>query len=128
MECVAKHLDAYAALSAPVQGPVDRIDTSEPPANKADQVRRQYLAVAHLAIALALVHEQLADSIALAPKLVDLRGQRSASIMETLGDILNAMDANDPDDDWLNPVFEVAHKMWPDAKGEYVRGVQDAAP
>lgn len=80
------------------------------------QAARQYEAVAHMARALAQVHEDIAKILRseheYAP--LELAGERSARIMETLGDILNGMDAVDESQDgWLDAVFHEAHRMWP---------------
>lgn len=80
-----------------------------------DQVSKQYLAVAHLAGALARVHADLAEIVKRDedPEMIKLRGARSARIMEVLGDILNGMDAVDRDEDaWLDPIFEAAHSLF----------------
>lgn len=109
---------ALAALDAAGQA-VARIDATQPPATMAEQVRRQYLAVAHMARALASVHEDIAPSICMAENLVKLRGQRSAELMYLLGDILNGMDAVDAGEDgWLDPIFDAAHEMFPPAAGQ----------
>ena len=43
-------------------------------------------------------------------------GKHTAQRMETLGDMINGMDAVEPEDDWMVPFFEKAHKMWKDSK------------
>ena len=84
------------------------------------QVLDQYRVVAHLAKQLSIVHEQSAEHWALAPldeMMIDMLGQRSASIMEELGDILNGMDAVDPaQDGWCDPIFHAAQNAWPQAQ------------
>lgn len=78
------------------------------------QVVLQYRAVAHLANAIARVHTEIAATIKSSPELLDLRGKRSAHLMEILGDILNGMDAVDPAEDaWMDPIFKEAHRLWP---------------
>ena len=83
------------------------------------QVIDQYRVVVHLARSLALVHEQSIEAYASREQsatMIDMLGSRSASIMETLGDILNGMDAVDDDEDgWTAPIFAVAHATWPTA-------------
>lgn len=85
---------------------------------KREQVVKQCRVVAHLAKALADVH---ADYVTLlesgAPLPLDVVGARTARIMETLGDVLNGMDAADDDDDWTAPVFAEAQRLWP-SEGE----------
>lgn len=82
-----------------------------------EQVIAQSRVVAHLAKQIAIVHEQTSDaynSVDMSPTLIDLVGNRTASAMEALGDILNGMDAVDDDEDgWTAPVFEAAQKLWP---------------
>lgn len=80
------------------------------------QVIAQYRAVAHMAKALAAVHEQMADMFEAAPEASHstIAGPRSAYIMETLGNILNGMEAVDSDEDaWLDPIFAAARRLWP---------------
>lgn len=87
-------------------------------AEKQTQVAAQCRAVAHMAKALAEVHEAKASILDLPQKYDPLEfvGQQTASLMETLGDILNGMDANDDKEDaWLKPVFQKAHELWPAA-------------
>lgn len=83
------------------------------------QVRDQYIVVAHLADAL----KQLADDnvrllavagpTSLGLGILELKGRETARIMETLGDILNGMDAVEPADSWVDAIFQVAQKMFP---------------
>lgn len=83
------------------------------------QVAEQCKAVAHMAAALAEVYRVKADNFANEAnkgpdQLVDLVGNWSAGHMETLGNILNGMDAVDGDeDDWMEPVFREAQRLWP---------------
>jgi hypothetical protein len=83
---------------------------------KREQVAKQWGAVSHLAAVLAeiarvnsgMVREGTFD-VAL-----NLHGHRTAYLMGVLGDALNGMDAVDEDKDgWLDPIYEVAHKMFP---------------
>lgn len=80
-----------------------------------EQARQQCLAVAHMAKALQLVHEARASILARsALDLTEAIGESTAYIMESLGYMLSNMDAVDAEEDaWLDPVFEAAHKMWP---------------
>jgi hypothetical protein len=82
---------------------------------KRKQVAEQYRVVVHLANALACVHQDLIPLIqdGCGDELLDLRGERSARIMEVLGDILNGMDAVTEEDNWTAPIFDGAHKRWP---------------
>lgn len=85
-----------------------------------DQVAQQCKAVAHMATALAQVHSDKAEIIAAGgtlyndSTLLNMIGRNTARYMEKLGDILNGMDAVDEKEDaWLDPVFEEAHRLWP---------------
>ena len=72
--------------------------------------------VAHLATALARVHSDYAKLAAL-PAFAEILphvGERSARFMEELGEALNGMDASSPDDAWTAPIFEKAHRLFPD--------------
>lgn len=87
-------------------------------AQKRTQVAAQYRAVAHMAKALMDVHTQIAPLIAEGiggvDSILDIQGARSAHIMEVLGDVLNGMDAVDPEEDaWISPVFDEAHRLFP---------------
>ena len=77
----------------------------------AEQVADQYKVVAALAANLKEVHEQLEPTIrqGMLGSIRDIQGERSAHIMEVLGDILNEMDAVAGEDAWMNPIFEKAH-------------------
>lgn len=83
--------------------------------DKAKQVAAQCQVVAHLATALAGVHahKSILFERGLAPDLVEMVGEHTARFMETLGDMLNGMDAITDDDAWTDPVFEAAHRLWP---------------
>lgn len=45
--------------------------------------------------------------------LLDLAGLRTASMMESLGNILNGIDAVEDDDEWIDPIFDRAREMFP---------------
>lgn len=79
------------------------------------QVANQCKVVAHLATAIAGVfsdYEAMFRDNA-APLLIAQVGERSARLMETLGDILNGMDAATEEDEWTSPIFEEARRRWP---------------
>jgi len=83
---------------------------------KHKQVSDQCRVVAHLATAIAQVHTDKATLFAenRAPSIVDHVGRHTAYLMETLGNILNGMDAVDEkEDDWVLPIFVEAHRMFP---------------
>lgn len=87
----------------------------QPSVEMMEQVARQCSAVRHLAVVLAQLHGDYACMFAAGhhEKIADLFGHRTAAMMETLGDILNGMDAVEEGDDWLDPIFEEAHRRWP---------------
>lgn len=76
-----------------------------------EQVKLQCQVVAYLARAIADVFEDHSKFIH--PELVELRGKLSAGLMDILGDILNGMDACTEDDEWTAPIFDEAHRLWP---------------
>lgn len=84
---------------------------------KMKQIADQCRAVAHMARALESVHRDYAmmfdDSPAFVASIADMVGRRTASFMEQLGDMLNAMDAVSEEDEWIEPVFRSAQEMWP---------------
>lgn len=69
--------------------------------DKQNQVIAQCKAVAHLASALAKIHNESADIYAQLdePPTLDIVGERTAFFMEQLGDWLNEMDAVSEEDD-----------------------------
>jgi hypothetical protein len=85
------------------------------------QVAAQCRAVAHMADALALVHKDKAQMIGAGSYgPTELVGRHTARLMETLGDILNGMDAVDETEDaWLDPVFKEAQRRWPSTSGAF---------
>lgn len=79
------------------------------------QVAAQCRAVVHLATQIALVHSDKAEMFAAGyqDSLIDFCGDETAGLMETLGDILNGMDAVSAEDKWMDPIFEKANQLWP---------------
>ena len=83
--------------------------------DKRTQIADQCRVVAALARAIAEVYGDYAIIIREdgTNRLVNDRiGARSAQLMETLGDILNGMDAATEDDAWMTPIMQRAHEMW----------------
>lgn len=83
---------------------------------KKEQVAQQYRAIIHMAEAIAKVHKDLLPLLGASPfeDLLDHQGKWSAARMEVLGDMLNNMEANDPEaDKWMDPVFAEAQRLWP---------------
>lgn len=83
--------------------------------DKLMQVSRQCSAVRYLATELALLYGDLAKIFAAGhfPNIADMDGEKSAALMEILGDILNGADAVPEGIEWLDPIFEEAHRRWP---------------
>lgn len=82
---------------------------------KRKQVATQCRAVSHMAKALAQInddYEKLFEEGS-ADHLIDQVGNRTAHQMETLGNILNGMDAADEQDKWMDAVFKEAQRLWP---------------
>lgn len=82
---------------------------------KRKQVADQCKVVAHLATVLTEINstnEAMIREGSLA-RILDIIGRRTAYQMEQLGDMLNAMDAAEEEDEWMDPIFEKAHQLWP---------------
>lgn len=98
---------------------MDEDDAPVAPAKTREQVVVQLKAVAHLAKQIAAVHDGKAAAYAetaMEEGFIDFVGYESAALMETLGNILNNMDAVDETEDaWMEPIFKVAHATWPRA-------------
>jgi uncharacterized coiled-coil protein SlyX len=79
------------------------------------QVAEQCRVVAHLARAIAEVYDDMAKLVdsGMRDQTADRLGNRSASLMEYLGEVLNNMDAISDDDAWTAPVFERAQALFP---------------
>lgn len=82
---------------------------------KRAQLVAQCKAIVHLANTLSAVHGNLAKLYATTENdaHVDFVGDLTAARMETLGNMLNGMDAVTQEDEVLSPVFEAAHRLWP---------------
>ena len=84
--------------------------------DKRKQVALQCKAVSHMAKAIAEIYsdyEAMFERDGGMRGLEDQVGKRTAAWMETLGDMLNGIDAAMPEDDWMAPVFEEAQRLWP---------------
>lgn len=79
------------------------------------QVADQCRVVAKLAENIAQIYRDYAKMFdaGVAVELLGQVGERTASQMETLGDILNGMDAVSEEDTWMVPIFETAQRLWP---------------
>lgn len=79
-----------------------------------EQVAKQCDAIVHMCKALIEVHSDYARMFREGTTLpVNQVGRSTAWRMETLGDMLNGMDAVTDEDEFLDPVFEEAHRRWP---------------
>lgn len=83
--------------------------------SKTDQVAKQCRAVVSLATAISELHSDLEKVVVSgsASLILDQIGNRTAALMETLGNVLNETDAVSEDDDALDDVFAAAQKMFP---------------
>jgi hypothetical protein len=83
--------------------------------NKQAQVADQCRCVAGLCRAIAAVHQDYATLFneGRMEDVADQIGNRTAALMEELGNILNGMDAVDGADEWMDPIFAEAHRMFP---------------
>ena len=82
------------------------------PAKTREQVVAQYRVIAHLARQIAIVHEQMAETyghpqVPMEAGFLDMLGNDTARRMETLGDMLNGMDAVDEEGAALGKVTAV---------------------
>lgn len=84
---------------------------------KREQVADQCKAVHHLAGAIRELMEDyermFRDENCHIDNLVPQVGGRTAVWMEKLGNMLNGCDAVTEGDEWLDPIFEKAHKLFP---------------
>ncbi len=110
-------LDAASILEGLSAGGI-AVQTAAPaPTNLSERGAQAWLqckAVAHMARALAEVHEDRALILGHSENFTDEIGESSAALMEWLGDQLSNMDAMEGEADaWLDPVFEAAQATWP---------------
>jgi hypothetical protein len=86
---------------------------------KMTQIAAQCRAIVHMAMCITQLHLDKACMFSnpacndAMTDIADIVGERTASFMEQLGDMLNAMDAVTEDDEWLTPIFEEAQRRWP---------------
>jgi hypothetical protein len=88
-----------------------RVEKTATPA----QVALQCKVVASLARSIASVHDDYQKMMESGDPggLARIAGERTAEFMERLGDMLNSMDAVSDEDEWMTPIFEVAHDLFP---------------
>lgn len=84
---------------------------------KRRQVADQCRVIAYMADIIAKVHSDYArlfqDGAGM-EGLEDRVGERTAVLMNTLGDILNGIDAVNEEDAWVNPIMERSRKVFPE--------------
>lgn len=82
---------------------------------KRAQVIAQCKVVAHLAQAMADLHTDLATAYAspACDPILNMAGNRTAQFMEDMGNWLSNMDAVEEGDEWTAPIYEAAHRMFP---------------
>jgi hypothetical protein len=89
-------------------------------AAKLKQVADQCRVIAHMGKALTELHNDLAKLFdggrAPAGELADGIGRRTAAWMEVLGDMLSGIDAVTEEDEWTDPIFKEAQRMFPGAE------------
>lgn len=81
------------------------------------QVAAQCRAVAHMASVISQVHKDKAKIIdgGHADDILDLVGHFTSQRLESLGNILNGMDAVTDEDDWIAPIIIAARERWPES-------------
>src|SRR4051812_40714364 len=83
-------------------------------AEKIEQVKAQYRAIVQMAREIADLHEEIVERIPQhIGQVLDVVGPQSARFMEDLGDMMNALDIVEKEDDWMQPIFERAHELYP---------------
>lgn len=85
---------------------------------KREQVIDQCKAVAHMAQAILDIHNDYVNVFksGTSDQILDVVGERTAAWMETLGDMLNGIDAVIDEDDWIAPVLSEAQRRFPTAQ------------
>lgn len=82
---------------------------------KRHQAAHQCRVIVYLATAIARIETDMLQMIAHGRMdgAIDFTGELSHRLMNTLGDVLNNMDAADDADKWMDLVFEKAREMFP---------------
>lgn len=82
---------------------------------KKEQVALQCDAVAYMAKIIAEVYSNYAMMFRNGDAEIVLEqvGARTASFMETLGNMINATDSCTEEDEWMDSIFEEAQRLWP---------------
>ena len=85
---------------------------------KRKQVSDQCPAIAHLAEIISKVHSGCAYLFAsgspMMTGLEDQVGERTACLLDYLGDVLNGMDAVDDGDEWIGEVLRMSREIFPE--------------
>lgn len=83
---------------------------------KRKQVVAQYNVIVHMASTIAKLYADkaslYADNCISVDELVEMEGESSLSLMDTLGNILNNRDAVTEEDEWAFPVLERGQEMF----------------
>ena len=109
-EILLAALDEINRADAPAASP----DDAAIAVSREQQVKDQCRVVQHLATVIAGLHRPMMREVLAGPHLLEPTGRRTARLMNTLGDILNGMDAVDEADEWTAPIFERAQEMFSD--------------
>jgi hypothetical protein len=92
--------------------------------SKKQQVIDQYKVIAAQAKALLELADAeisyLKSDTFMTDSLLEMIGQRSAGWMEDLGNMINHVDAATEEDEWMDPIFDKAHEMFPQDQGNQV--------
>lgn len=84
---------------------------------KLDQVAAQCRVVVHLCSAMIDLYKMHSELFASHNEghaaLADMLGERTAHLMEYLGDHLNEIDAVTGDDEWTDAIYARAHELFP---------------
>lgn len=82
---------------------------------KVDQVSAQFNVVQALAEHIQTIANELQEKIVegMPESAMDVLGNRSARLMEDLEDLSGALNGLEVDDEWMTPVFERAHELYP---------------
>lgn len=75
------------------------------------QVVDQCRVVEHLATELAKLFKDLGVIASKDHDMSEMIGRRSCDMMEVIGEAMNGLDATQPEDKWVNPIFAEAHRL-----------------
>lgn len=89
--------------------------------SKRQQVVDQCKAIVKMAENIVQIHKEYEEIFKTSQldDLIDLVGDRTAYIMENLGNILNGLDAVREDDAWIDSIFERSREIFPRPEIEF---------